>query len=255
MEKVTFLIEETQERLRCMLNPESLVMRRSAGVQLRRSNAGQLTGVGTNDDPLLYTGGGRTELELDLLFDIQFAGSSIQADDVRLLTGPLWALTENLEANGQDYGGHLPLVRFIWGKSWNIPGVVTALAERLEQFTAAGAAQRSWLRMRLVRVDERSLGGVPVPPPSAAMRAGANAGSGGVSGTAAEEGSGGTAGIPVVHVVAAGERLDQIAFRYYGSSLYWPLIALANRILDPRRLYVGQTLVMPLRKFARRLHG
>ena len=60
MERVAFLIEDTNERLSCLLNPENLVVRRIAGVQPRRSAAGQLTGVGLADDPLLYTGGGRT---------------------------------------------------------------------------------------------------------------------------------------------------------------------------------------------------
>ncbi len=37
MERVAFLIEETGERIGCLLNPDSLVIRRSAGVQPRRS--------------------------------------------------------------------------------------------------------------------------------------------------------------------------------------------------------------------------
>src|SRR5438132_13528251 len=101
MERVAFLIEETGVRLGCLLNPEGLVTRRIAGVRRRRSLSGHLTGTQLADDPLLYTGGGRMELELDLLFDVSLAGSSITSDDVRDLTRPLWDLGENVPA---EYG-------------------------------------------------------------------------------------------------------------------------------------------------------
>jgi hypothetical protein len=152
MERVAFLVEETNERIGCLLNPETLVMRRTAGVRPQRSATGQLTGEGLTDDPLLYTGGGRTELDLDLLFDVTLAGSSISSGDVRDLTRPLWNLTEN--AARQEGYGQPPLVRFIWGKSWNIPGVIVSVAERLEYFTRDGVPRRSWLRMRMIRANE-----------------------------------------------------------------------------------------------------
>lgn len=160
MERVAFLIEETNERLRCLLNPETLVLRRTAGVRPRQSATGQVTGTGLADDPLLYTGGGRTELDLDLLFDVTLPGSSVTSQDVRDLTAPLWRLAENNQATA-GYG-RPPLVRLIWGKSWNIPGIVVAVAERLEFFTPSGVPQRSWLRLRMVRMA------APVPRPAAA---------------------------------------------------------------------------------------
>src|SRR5512138_885882 len=129
MERVAFLIESTGERLGCLLNPESLVMRRLAGVRPRRSLSGQLSGTHMAEDELLYTGGGLTELRLDLLFDVTLAGSSFETDDVRDLTRPLWELAEN--SAGDDGFGRPPLVRFVLGKSWNVPCVVAAVAERL----------------------------------------------------------------------------------------------------------------------------
>src|SRR5512135_481028 len=95
MERVAFLIEETGQRIGCLLNPDSLVIRRAAGVQARRSAGGQLTGVGLSDDPLLYTGGGITELEIALLFDVSLADSTLTTEDVRDLTRPLVDLAEN----------------------------------------------------------------------------------------------------------------------------------------------------------------
>ena len=49
MERAVFLIESTGERLGCLLNPESLVVRRQAGVRRRRSTGGLLTGAGQAD--------------------------------------------------------------------------------------------------------------------------------------------------------------------------------------------------------------
>jgi hypothetical protein len=59
MERVAFLIEDTGQRIGCLLNPESLVVRRTAGVQPRRSAGGALTGTSLPDDPLLFTEIGR----------------------------------------------------------------------------------------------------------------------------------------------------------------------------------------------------
>ena len=76
------------------------------------------------------------------------------AQDVRDLTGLIWQLAEN-SAQSQETA-RPPQVRFLWGKAWNIPGVVLAIAERFESFTPAGNARRSWLRMRLLRVSDAS---------------------------------------------------------------------------------------------------
>ena len=152
MERVAFLVEESGESIGCLLNPESVVMSRTAGVEPRRSSGGRLTGTGMADDPLLFTGGGRTELRLDLLFDTDLAPSGAPVTDVRQLTRPIWRLAENsAEVERQR---RPPSVRFVWGRAWNIPGVVTEVAERFDRFAADGSPLRSWLRLLFVRVGE-----------------------------------------------------------------------------------------------------
>ncbi len=242
MERVGFLLE-TGERLSCLLNPESIEIRRRAGVQSRRSIGGVLTGRGLTDDPLLYTGGGYTDLKLDLLFDVTLTGSSIQSEDVRDLTRPLWRLAEN--AVGEDGYGRLPIVRFVWGKSWNVPGVVAAIAERLEYFTPAGAPQRSWLRMRLLRVEEsaapRAGPGRQPPQPQELLSAQTKVPPEEVR---MHEMTGGTSGAPDDDR-GAGERLDEIAQRTYGDPCYWRLLAAFNDINDPLHIPPGQLLRIP----------
>jgi nucleoid-associated protein YgaU len=42
-----------------------------------------------------------------------------------------------------------------------------------------------------------------------------------------------------------GERLDQIAFRYYGDARYWRVLALFNAIDDPIHVVPGRLLRVP----------
>ena len=73
MERVTFLIERSGARIACLLNPESLEARRQAGITRRRHSGGGVLGNPRSDDPLISTGGGITEYDLQLLFDIDVA--------------------------------------------------------------------------------------------------------------------------------------------------------------------------------------
>jgi len=233
MERVAFVVESTGDRLGCLLNPESLQLSRAAGIRQRRGATGLLTTTASSDDPLLYTGGGHTELVLDLLFDIGIAGSTVQTTDVRDLTHPLWDLAES---SPQQAGSSPPVVRFLWGKSWNIPGVITAVAERLEQFAADGSPARSWLRMRFVRVDEPASGDGAAPQASALAAAAAA----GPDEELVHQVVGGGGDEP-----GSGERLEDIAFLYYGDPSGWREIAEANDIVDPTQIPPGTVLRIP----------
>lgn len=238
MERVAFLIEKTGERIPCLLNPDSVVIRRLAGVRTRRSTGGPLTSSATNDDPLLFTGGGTTEINLDLLFDVSIAGSSIPTEDARDLTRPLWQLSET---NAQEDVTRPPLIRFVWGKAWNIPGIVVAVAERLENFTSEGVPGRSWLRMRLLRVPEPVL-----PSPDAPTL--------GFSLPEVPEGGELPADQTLLHEVTGGgseqqegappARLDAIAHQLCGYP-WWKPIAEFNNIDDPTNIAPGTLLRVP----------
>jgi hypothetical protein len=237
MERVAFVVERTGQRLSCLLNPETVVVRRRAGVRQRESLGGQLTGARLSDDALLFTGGGSTELELDLLFDVTVAGSSIETDDVRQLTRPLWDLAETRRT---DDGPPEPeLARLVWGKVWNIPGVIAAVAERLDYFTPTGVPRRSWLRLRMLRVSEPGLEEARVKPvevrplAEAAAQVAADASVHEVLGGIAPDGQ------------ATGERLDELAFRYYGDASLWRVLASANSVDKLPWLSPGRLLRIP----------
>lgn len=275
MERVAFLVERTGERIPCLLNPESVVARRYAGIRPAGAPGTRLTGTDLSDDPLVFTGGGRTELELDLLFDTSLLPGPVTAPqaapnppaaaalaapgsaptavarpdmpiDVRTLTGPLWRLAENAAAAGEF--GAPPLARFVWGRSWNVLGVICAIAERVEQFDVEGTPSRSWLRLRMLRVPESR----PTPPPAApapdALEAAAAA-----SGAPADSAPGGEAADieAVAHEVLGGgdergERLDAIAALHYpGQPWMWRFLAVANNLDDAPWAPAGAVLRIP----------
>ncbi|TDT41751.1 hypothetical protein DES49_1853 [Halospina denitrificans] len=224
MEKAVLLIEHSGDHLRCLLNPEQLEFRRSAGIGSRQSLGGALTGEGLSDDPLLYRGGGQTEFTLDLLFDTSVVPQSQDATpvaDVRQLTGPLWELAEN--SGPGDRHGRPPTVAFLWGTRWNQRGVVAAVSERLEHFTRDGNPRRSWLRLRLLRVglEEHPEPEEPSAPPVNEDEARRRLARGDMVN---REPVGDSRG---------GERLDQIAAEHFGHAGYWTLLADINGLDDP----------------------
>lgn len=261
MERAAFLIQDphraTRARLSCLLNPNTLVFRRVAGLRRLRSLAGAVTGDGLRDDPVLQTGGGFTELRLDLLFDVNIPGTwlgSQPADpkvaeeaerDVRDLTRSLWDLAENGERPGEVAGP--PRLLFVWGKREGFPAVVAAVAERLESFTARGVPQRSFMRLRLVRADDEAapeqladpdLSGAVVPP-------------------APEPEPGSPLDVlpeaeqPPAETyesyVSPGHPLFLTAAAFLGNPALWGLIARANPDIDPVFVSPGTVLRIPTR--------
>ncbi|MCY1125544.1 hypothetical protein OU426_01645 [Frigidibacter sp. RF13] len=269
MDRVVFLIEATGERIACLLNPESLTFSRQAGLRTRMARGGTILGAAGADDPLIVTGGGVTEVELQLLFDTDLAQSLDPAasfsapvtppvpagqsaggeaplpalpppdPDVRDLTRPLWSLAEPSRASGA--ATEAPVVRFIWGRAWNLPAVVTAAAERLERFSLGGMPQRSWLTLRLRRVPDTQ-----PPSPDRFEPAPTLPGPGDYP----LPGAGGETDAAYVEVIADADGnvatpLYQIANDHLGSPAGWSAIAAASGIEDPLRIEAGTVLTIP----------
>ncbi len=252
MERVTFLCEDSGDRISCLLNPEDLVQRRSSGLRPQWSGSGPATGAGLTDEPLLHTGGGRTELDLELLFDTSLLAAPTQVGDVRDLTKPLWDLSENAFTAA---GSLVPAVRFVWGKAWNVLAVVVAVSERLERFDGGGAPSRSWMKVRLRRIPEPPI--PPVDPPTGVLPVGDDlltaaqaaplqslrtvlGGGAEPADSASAGGSGDPAGPQV------GERLDEIAAQaYQGAAWLWRWIAAANGLDSAPFVPAGTELAIP----------
>jgi len=237
MERVAFIVEETGDRIDCLLNPDTVVVRRQAGLRRRRTAGGIVTGTNLADDPLMATGGGRTELELELLFDVTITPTEPPIENVQDLTGRLWQLAEN--AAREATFGPPPVVRFVWGKTWNMPTLVASVSERFERFTMTGVPERSWVHLRLSRVGEPTTTRAEAPPAAP---------------TSAPSSAMSLPDIPedqlTFHEVTGGEdepgeRLDEIATRYYGEPGLWRVIAVYNGIADPLQVPPPRILRIP----------
>ncbi len=236
MERVAFMVEQTGDRIPCMLNPDSVVMRRVAGVQARRPGNGALTRGVLADDPLFFSGGGTTELLLNLLFDVSLTDPAQQLDDVRSLTRLLVELSQGRSNTAGQ--AELPLVRFVWGKAWNVLGVISAVSERLEYFTPEGAPRRSWMRIRMLRVPEPDEAAGSLEEPIVPIEVSPEEVPGEESDFYAVRGEG-------MGDNSSTERLDQVAWGKYGNSSWWKLIAAFNNVDDPLNITAGTTLRLP----------
>lgn len=240
MERVAFLLESSGERIGCLLNPTSLVVRRTAGLKPARSIGGPVSGGLFQDDPLLFVGGGTTELTLELLFDVSIAGSTVEASDVRELTRPLSQLAERSELALGEL--RAPQIRFVWGKAWNVPSVVVAVAEKLEHFSSDGVPRRSWMSLRLWRTAEPAIAqGSPASAPSSLAP---SPGRPAAPSSVMHEVIGGGPGADGSER-AGSQRLDELAQRYYGDASLWRLIAQENGVDDPFSIKGGAVLRIP----------
>ena len=170
-----------------------------------------------------------------MVFDVALVESRTAPHDVRDLTARLWNLAEN---SAQQLGSaRPPLVRLVWGKSWNVPGVIAAIAERFDAFGATGAPGRSWMRLKLVRVNE--------PQHTTArdfdeeLRATETASST-VAPAAVQALGDGTPGAG-----GTGVRIDLLAVDALGSPMRWRELAESNGVDNPFDVTPGSVLAVP----------
>lgn len=242
MERVTFIVSPTQERITCLLNPEHLVQRRRSGLRRPLAGSGPINGTELSDDALLHTGGGHTEFDLDLLFDIALLDEQRQVQDVRQLTKPLWDLTEN--AQTATDGVRVRPVRMLWGKGLNVLTVVEAVAERLEHFDAGGNPSRSWVSLRLRRITDATP--AAIDPQTGDLPSGDELAALASTADTQEVHTAVSPGVGPDGQPHGGERLDELAARYYdGRSWLWRLIAAANNLGDAPWAPHGVTLTVP----------
>ena len=115
--------------------------------------------------------------------------------------------------------GALAMGVLVLGALLGTPFLLTAMAA----LTAVGAAQATLVQTALAAVPPPP-DATPAEPPAAA---------------------GAPAAVAGTRAVDLGERLDQLAFRYYGDAAYWRVLAWANAVEDPLRLPTGLLLRVP----------
>jgi hypothetical protein len=247
MERVTFIVTSSGERISCWLNPEHLVQRRAAGVRRPWAGSGPVTGGLLTDDVLLHTGGGRTEIDLNLLFDTQLqnegrAEGAASITDVRVVTKQLWDLAEN-NTDRRDVP-RLDTMRMVWGKTVSYLAVVLSASERLERFDESGTSSRSLLRLRLRRVPDPA--SPPVDPATSSLPSNLELTTIAENAQPREFHTGLGAEVAEDDSLIEAEHLDGLASRYYGNRPWlWRLIAEANGLDNAPFAPAGIPLVIP----------
>lgn len=231
MERVVFLDDQTGAQVQCLLNPETITLRRTAGLTELPFDGAPVGATGLSDTPVVATGGGRTEIELDLLFDVDLLTGDAPPDDVRTLTLPLWRLCENsVEVKARR---QVPHVWLLWGRAWSLLCVIEAIAERFDSIAPSGAPGRSWIRLRARRVNDSVLTLEPTAPAT----------------TPSSQGTPGADRATAITVTGdgattddLGARIDLIAAELVGDPAAWPELCEANGIEDPLRIPAGTVL-------------
>jgi hypothetical protein len=203
-------------------NPSSYSIVKPVSWTSQASRGGTPTETNRDLDapPLVFSGGDRRLLTLQLFFDVTegVQGSSAPVTDVRTETNKIVALTRierDLE-NPQP-----PVCLVSWGqeppKGSDFPfrGVVTNLTQNFTLFHSTGKPLRANLTVVFTEF---------IDP---------------------EENKRETDPDYTTYVVKLGDNLSTIAARAYRDPAKWRVIADANRIDDPRRLNIGARLAVP----------
>ncbi|ARC90645.1 hypothetical protein [Rhodovulum sp. MB263] len=256
MDRVMLLVDETGDQISALLNPASLSFRRQSGLRPRRRIGAAVVGGTGRDAPLVFAGDAVTELELELLFDADFAapagpGPSTPAPrdslDVRRLTAPIWRLSEAADARGEALDD-LPQLFLIWGRATKLRCRLMGLSERLERFDAVGIPRRSWLALRFrvfQEAEEDPRGYLPLPAPVLASFPDEAPVPGALAGPPDPDLPGLMMDRSPGVTVTGGARLDEIAARWLGSPADWRWLAVLNDLTDPLRLEPGSVLSLP----------
>jgi hypothetical protein len=174
--------------------------------------------VGKNLPLANFQGGGATTLTVSLLFDTY---AIAQPTDVRKYTEKVFGLmtVDPSLQDPQSKSSRPPVVSFRWGNSWSFKAVITQITQKFTLFISDGTPVRATLDVTFQQVEQE--GTYPPQNPTSVAEA------------------------QKVHVVGPGETIDSIAFREYGDSRKWRVIADFNELDNPLRLQPGQQLAIP----------
>jgi nucleoid-associated protein YgaU len=191
---------------------------------------------GTNVGQFEFGSGQPATLQMQLFFDtyVNIKNGSAeggQPKDVRKeYTEAVWEMMQvdpklgslNAKPGGpsKNKKGRPPVVIFQWGSTWSFKAVITSIRERFTLFLPDGTPVRSTLDVTFQQVQDKH--DHPATNPT----------SGGVGGER-------------VWTVSEGDTLAWIAYKEYGDSNRWRLIADANRLTKVRQLTPGMLLEIP----------
>ena len=196
---------ETGERIQCLFNPNEY--------SISKTNSWKEKSTKNSNVPRLeFTGGGPTQLKLDLFFDTYESGGSAR-DYVRKIV----SLTQISQSGSGD--PEPPRCMFSWGANFEFEAVITNLSARFTLFQSDGTPVRAVVSLTLKECKDPQVQKRQNPT------------------------SQGAAGHKV-WVVRPGDTINGIAATEYGDPTIWRVIADANDLDNPMDLHPGQILVL-----------
>ena len=200
---------ETGERIDCLFNPTEY--------SLSKSNTwSPVPMVGFNVPPTEFTGGGPTDLKLDLFFDTYEAN-----EDVRTYTDKIFNLAKISKETVDSATSRRrpPRCLFNWGRVFSFQAVITSVSVSYTMFRADGTPVRATMSLSLQECKDADVQ-EPQNPTS--------------------QGSWGHK----IHVVRPNDTIDLIAAQQYGDPTAWRFIADTNDLDNPMELRPGQVLAI-----------
>jgi hypothetical protein len=208
LEKATITNTITGDRIPVLFNPEEYTLNRDV-------NYAQAAIPGLSAPILQFVNGNMRTLEMELFLDTyESHGQSNQAgEDVRNL---LRRITDLMEIDAATHAP--PVLLFTWA-SLTFTCVLARASQRFLMFLPDGTPVRVRLQVTFNEFRNVDLEAKEIKreSPNFTKR----------------------------YVVAEGEILSGIAGRTYGNPALWRVIAIRNRIDDPRTLDIGTALLVP----------
>ena len=194
----------------CMFNPFEYTVSKSNNYEEKSRN--------NSDVPQVeFKKSGPQVLKLSLTFDTYEKG-----EDVSRTTRKLWKLMESKtrREGNRDVKVPPPEVAFHWGV-FRFVAVITQMSQKFTLFKMDGTPVRAKVEVTFTQhKDEEDY---PNQNPTS-----------------------GGGPIQRIHQVVAGDRLDTIAFSFYGNASKWRTIAEYNNVENPFLLQPGQLLTIPM---------
>jgi nucleoid-associated protein YgaU len=205
LEKVQIQVLHTGQVIKALYNPEEYT--------INKDNNFAVQNIPGLSAPLIqFVNGNLRTLEMELFFDT-WDTPTLPKKDVRDFTSQVVGL---LDIDSQLHAP--PILQLSWS-SLQLRCVLARVSQKFTMFADDGKPVRARLSCTFNEV---------IDPEQEIKKVNRQ-----------------TANYTKVHVVNQGETLSGIAFRYYEDPKLWRSIAIANDIVNPRTIVVGQSLIIP----------
>lgn len=210
--------DQDKDVVQCHFNPNEISISRSNTWSADKSSGSGVANVN-------FGGMGPLTLQVTVIFDTYFPDNTNVKDVREAATDKLMSLM-GASVNTPSKTGKTPRpphVQFSWGLFQSFHGVITQMSVKFTLFTPEGMPVRATVQVAMQEV--------PPEGPRTAKKG--------------QNPTSQAAGARRVHVVQDGDTIDWIAATELGDPTVWRIIADANGIEDPRRLRLGQRLIIP----------